>query len=56
MADKKLNCKDCGSEFAFTEGEQEFYAEKNFPDPVRCPECRKLKKEAKKNGNSQNSN
>ena len=28
MADKTLTCRDCGSEFIFTEGEQAFYAEK----------------------------
>ena len=26
--DKKLVCKDCGQEFVFTAGEQEFYAER----------------------------
>ena len=26
--DKTLVCKDCGAEFVFTAGEQEFYAEK----------------------------
>ncbi|HOO26276.1 MAG TPA: zinc-ribbon domain containing protein, partial [Clostridiales bacterium] len=25
--DKTLKCKDCGSDFVFTAGEQEFYAE-----------------------------
>lgn len=30
MADKTLTCKDCGNEFIFTEGEQEFYAKKGF--------------------------
>ena len=28
--DKVLVCKDCGQEFTFTAGEQEFYAEKGF--------------------------
>ena len=28
--DKTLVCKDCGQEFVFTAGEQEFYAEKGF--------------------------
>ena len=28
--DKTLVCKDCGKEFVFTAGEQEFYAEKGF--------------------------
>ena len=46
MADKTIVCKDCGSEFIFTEGEQAFYAEKGFTnDPVRCPECRKARKQ-----------
>jgi len=48
--DKNLTCKDCGAEFVFAAGEQEFYAGKNFPDPVRCPDCRKAKKNAKING------
>ena len=26
--DKTLVCKECGNEFVFTAGEQEFYAEK----------------------------
>lgn len=43
--DKTLVCKDCGKEFVFTEGEQEFYAEKGFKnEPVRCKECRQEKK------------
>jgi len=45
--DKTLNCKECGAEFIFTAGEQEFYAEKNFQnEPSRCFDCRKAKKEA----------
>ena len=35
--DKTLVCKDCGAEFIFTAGEQEFYAEKGFQnEPTRC--------------------
>ncbi len=50
MADKTIVCKDCGSEFIFTEGEQAFYQEKGFTnDPVRCPECRKVRKQQKYN-------
>ena len=45
MEDKTITCRDCGSEFTFTTGEQEFYKEKGFEnDPVRCPDCRKAKK------------
>ena len=28
MTDKTLVCRDCGSEFVFSVGEQEFYQEK----------------------------
>ena len=46
MADKTLTCRDCGNEFVFTEGEQEFYKEKGFEnEPTRCPVCRKAKKQ-----------
>ncbi|MBZ4645344.1 MAG: hypothetical protein PWR27_2036 [Petroclostridium sp.] len=45
MADINLTCKDCGSEFVFTEGEQQFYAEKGFTNqPTRCRDCRATKK------------
>ena len=45
MEDKKLVCKDCGAEFVFTAGEQEFYKEKGFTnEPSCCPECRKARK------------
>ncbi|KOA18190.1 hypothetical protein CLHOM_30680 [Clostridium homopropionicum DSM 5847] len=51
MADKTLVCKDCGKDFVFTEGEQEFYKEKGFEnEPVRCPECRKARKQQRNNG------
>ena len=43
--DKTLVCKDCGNEFVFTAGEQEFYAEKGFQnEPVRCKACRTARK------------
>ncbi len=45
--DKTLVCKDCGNEFVFTAGEQEFYAEKGFQnEPTRCKDCRVARKEA----------
>lgn len=55
MADKTLVCKDCGTEFVFTEGEQQFYAEKGFTnEPQRCPECRKARKAQRRNFNNEN--
>ena len=45
MQDKTLTCRDCGREFVFTAGEQEFYAQKGFSnEPTRCPECRATRK------------
>ena len=45
MEDKKIICKDCGNEFVFTVGEQEFYKEKGFDnEPVRCQDCRRARK------------
>ncbi len=52
MEDKKIICKDCGAEFTFTVGEQEFYKEKGFEnEPQRCPECRAAKKRQRNNYN-----
>ena len=51
MEDKKLTCRDCGEEFIFTEGEQEFYKEKGFEnEPTRCEGCRKAKKQQNNRG------
>jgi CxxC-x17-CxxC domain-containing protein len=39
--DRVLVCQDCGNEFVFTAGEQEFYHEKGFEnEPKRCRDCR----------------
>jgi len=41
FADKSLTCADCGAEFIFTAGEQEFHTQKGFTnEPRRCPSCR----------------
>ena len=51
MEDKQIVCKDCGNEFTFTAGEQEFYQKKGFDnDPVRCPDCRKKRKAGRDSG------
>ena len=45
-ADKTLTCRDCGTQFVFTAGEQEFYAQKGFTnEPTRCPSCRQARKQ-----------
>ena len=44
--DETLICEDCGCEFVFTVGEQEFYAEKGLTNkPKRCTNCRKNRKQ-----------
>ena len=46
MTDKTITCRDCGSEFIFSVGEQEFYKEKGFDnEPTRSISCRRAKKE-----------
>lgn len=45
--DKVIVCKDCGAEFTFTEGEQAFYEQRGFAEPVRCKSCREARKAQK---------
>jgi len=43
--DRSLTCRDCGAEFVFTAGEQDFYAQKGFEhEPTRCTACRQARK------------
>lgn len=45
MTDKTIICKDCGQEFTFTVGEQEFYQLKGLQsEPQRCKSCRDARK------------
>ena len=45
MTDMTLRCRDCGQDFVFTTGEQEFYASRGLTNnPSRCPECRAQRK------------
>jgi len=40
FADRILRCVDCGGEFVFTAGEQQFFHDKNFHnEPKRCKAC-----------------
>ncbi|HHY98065.1 MAG TPA: zinc-binding protein [Firmicutes bacterium] len=49
--DKVLKCRDCGAEFVFTAGEQQFYAEKGFQnEPTRCRDCRSARKRGRSEG------
>jgi len=49
--DKTLTCRDCGAEFTFTAGQQQFFAEKGFTnEPARCSDCNAARKQRNDNG------
>lgn len=44
--DKTLKCKECGQDFIWTAGEQDFFAQKGFKNkPTRCKDCRKVNRQ-----------
>lgn len=47
MNEKVIVCKDCNEEFKLTVGEQEFFKEKGFSEPLRCKKCRQARKNNK---------
>ena len=51
LEDKTLTCRECGQEFVFTAGEQEFYLSRNLMnEPGRCPECRAARRRERNSG------
>ena len=42
--EKTLTCADCGQEFGFSTSDQQFYADRGFSEPRRCPTCRAVRK------------
>jgi CxxC-x17-CxxC domain-containing protein len=45
LLDRTLTCRDCGRQFVFTAGEQEFFQSRGLMnEPGRCPECRAARK------------
>lgn len=49
--DKTLQCRECGQEFVFSAGEQEFYAQKGLVnEPGRCPTCRQRRRQMMSGG------
>lgn len=54
--DRSIACADCGQEFTFTSGEQEFYAQRGFTEsPKRCPSCRQIRKAQRSRSSSYDS-
>lgn len=51
FADKILRCRDCGADFVFSAGEQEFFSLKGLTnEPARCPSCRALRRSQREGG------
>lgn len=43
--DKLLRCIECGKDFVFTSGEQNYFWDKGLKtEPKRCPACRERRK------------
>src|SRR4030088_2722751 len=49
-ADTILTCRDCGQQFTFTSGEQDFYSSRGYSEPSRCPDCRAARKAERDSG------
>ena len=50
MSDKSLVCRECGIDFLFTEGEQDFYQKRGLlNEPSRCAECRAARRRSRSN-------
>ena len=54
LEDKTLVCRDCGREFTFTTGEQEFYSSRGLQnEPSRCSECRASRRREQRGSSGQ---
>lgn len=42
--DQQIACLDCGQTFVFSAEDQEFYQQKRYSSPKRCPVCRANRK------------
>ena len=51
LSDKTLICVDCGGEFIFTVGEQEFFNSRGYVnEPKRCQNCRSSRRNTQRTG------
>jgi CxxC-x17-CxxC domain-containing protein len=51
--DRTITCADCSQEFVFSSSEQQFYSDRGFSDPRRCPNCRQARKAARAGSGSE---
>jgi CxxC-x17-CxxC domain-containing protein len=51
LSDRTLVCSECGGEFTFTVGEQEFFNSRGFTnEPKRCQSCRSTRRAEQRSG------
>lgn len=50
MTVTEITCSACGTGFAFTQEEQEFYESKGFQPPRKCKPCRDAAKQSRGGG------
>ena len=48
--DRTITCGDCGQGFTHSADDQEFFAQKGYTDPKRCPNCRQARKSERGEG------
>ena len=46
----QITCAACGTDFSFTQEEQEFYESKGFQPPRKCKPCRDAAKQSRGGG------
>lgn len=53
FTDRVMTCRDCGEQFTWTAGEQEFYQQRGLMNPPsRCPSCRAARKSSQGGANT----
>lgn len=50
LAERTIQCTSCGTDFAFSVEEQEFYQSRGFQDPKKCKPCRDAAKQSRGGG------
>jgi DNA-directed RNA polymerase subunit RPC12/RpoP len=44
FTDKILVCSDCGKQWVFSAGEQQYFYDRQLTPTHRCPDCRKARR------------
>ena len=50
MGDQRIRCVECGREFVWTDGEQQYYKERGLNPPKRCKDCRSQRAQTRSAG------